>query len=75
MHEFISDHALMTINTTLYKTLWEPPERVIRDTTKLTKEPLEKFYTAQDIDDNTSLEQACDPFHEELCKMPDRVAP
>ena len=43
--------------------------------TKLTKETLEKFNTAPDIDDNTSLEQACDQFHEELHKMLERVAP
>ena len=65
----------MTIDTTLKKTPWEPIERVIRDTSKLNKETLEKFYTAPDIDNNTSLEQACDWFHEELCKMLDRVAP
>ena len=65
----------MTIDTTPNKTPWEPTERVIRNTTRLTKETLEKFYTAPDIDDNTSLEQACDQFHEELCKMLDRAAP
>ena len=73
--EFISDHALVTIDTTLNKTPWEPTERVIRDTTRLSKETLEKFYTAPDIDDNTSLEQACYQFHKELCKMLDRAAP
>ena len=75
VHDFISDHALVTIDTTLNKTPWEPTERVIRDNTKLMKETLEKFYTAPDIDDNTSLEQACDRFHEELHKMLDRVSP
>ena len=60
VHEFMSDH---------------PTERVVRDTTTLTKETLEKFYTAPDIDDNMSLEQACDQFCEELCKMLDSVAP
>ena len=75
VHEFISDHALVIIDTTLNKMPWEPTERVIRDTTKLTKETLEKFSTAPDIDDNMSLEQACDWFHEELCKMLDRAAP
>ena len=64
VHEFISDHALVTIDTTLNKTPWEPTEWVIRDTTKLTKETLEKFYTAPDIDDNMSLEEACDQFCE-----------
>ena len=58
VHEFISYHVLVT--NTFNKTPWEPTERVIRDTSKLTKETLEKFYTAPDIDDNTSLEQACD---------------
>ena len=75
VHEFISDHALVTIDTTLNKTPWEPTERVIRGTTKLNKETLEKLYTAPDIDDNMSLEQACDHFHEEPCKMLERVAP
>ena len=75
VHEFISDHTLVTIDTTLNKTPWEPTERVIRDTTRLAKETLEKFYTAPDIDDNFSLEQACDQFHDELCKMLDREAP
>ena len=51
VHEFISDHALVTIDTTLNKTPWEPTERVIRDTTRLTKETLEMFYTVPDIDD------------------------
>ena len=73
--KFISDHALVTIDTTLNKTPWEPTERVIRDTTRLTKETQEKLYTTPDLDDNASLEQACDQFHEELCKMLDRVAP
>ena len=75
VYEFIPDHVLVTINTILNKTPWEPTERVIRDTTKLTKETLEKFCTASDTDDNTSLELACDQFHEELCKMLDKVAP
>ena len=74
VHEFISDHTLVTIDTTLNKTTWEPTERVIRDTTRMTKETLEKFYTAPDIDDNMSLEQACDQFHDEQCKMLDRIA-
>ena len=41
----------------------------------LTKVTLKKFYTAPDIDDSMSLEQACDQFHEELCKMLERAAP
>ena len=60
VHEFISDHALVTIGITFNKAPWEPTERVIRDTTKMTKETLEKLYTAPNIDDNMSLEQTCD---------------
>ena len=75
VHEFISDHALVTIDTTLNKTPWEATERVIRDTAKLTKETLEKFYTAPDIDDNMSLEQACDNFMKNYAKCLTRWHP
>ena len=69
------NHALITIDTTLNKALWEPTKKIIRDTTMLTKETLEKFYTAPVIDGNASLKQACDQFNEELHKMLDRAAP
>ena len=75
LHEFISDCALVTIDTTLNKTPWEPTENVIRDTTSLAKEILEKFYIALVIDRNASLKQACDQFNEKLHKMLDRAAP
>ena len=38
VHEFISDHALVTIDTTLNKASWEPTEKIVWDNTKLTKE-------------------------------------
>ena len=50
-------------------------KKIIRDTTRLTKETLEKFYTAPVIDGNSSLKQACDQFNEELHKMHNRAAP
>ena len=75
VHEFISDHALVITDTTHNKTQLEPTEKVIRDTTRLTKETLEKFYTAPVIDANTSLKQGCDQFNEELHKMLNRAAP
>ena len=75
VHGFISDHALVTIDTTLNKAPWEPTENIIRDTTRLTKEILEKYYTTPVIETNASLEQACDQFNEELNKMLNRAAP
>ena len=75
VHEFISDHALVTIDTTLNKAPWKPTEKIIRDTTKLTKETLEKLYTTPVIDGSASLKQACHQFNEELHKMLDRAAP
>ena len=63
VHEFISDHALVTIDTTLNKVPWEPTEKVIRDTTRLTKEVLEKYYTMSVLESNASLEQACYQFN------------
>ena len=74
VHKFISDHALVTIVTTLNKAPWEPTEKM-RDTTMLTKEILEEYYTTPVIESNTSLEQACDQFNEELPKMLNRAAP
>ena len=75
VHEFISDHALVTIDTSLNKVQWETTEKIIRDTTKLPKETLEKFYTAPVSDGNASLKQACDQFNEELHKMLNRAVP
>ena len=75
VHEFISNHALVTIDTTLNKAPWDPTENMIRDTTRLTKETLEKFYTAPVIDGNASLKQACDQFNEELHIMLNRAMP
>ena len=74
-HEFISDHALVTIDTTLNKAPWEPTEKITRDTTRLTKETLEKFYTTPVIDGNASLKQACDQSNEELYKMLNSATP
>ena len=34
VHEFISDHGLVTTGTTLNKAPWKPTENIIRDTTK-----------------------------------------
>ena len=42
IHEFISDHALVTIDTTLNKAPWKPTQKIIRDTTRLTKKTLER---------------------------------
>ena len=75
VHEFISDHAPVTVDTTLNKALWESTEKIIRDTTGLTMETLEKFFTAPVINGNASLKQAGDQFNEELHKMLDRAAP
>ena len=50
-------------------------QRIIRDTTKLTKETLEKFYTTPVIDGNAHLKHVCDKFNEELHKMLSRAAP
>ena len=60
VHEFISDHNLVTTDTTLKKAPWETTEKTIRDTTKLTKENLEQNYTPPVIDSNSSLKQAYD---------------
>ena len=75
VHEFISDHVLVTIDTTLNKALWEYTDKIIRDTTRLTEETLEKFYTTPVINGNAGLKQTCDQFNEELHKMLDRAAP
>ena len=50
-------------------------KKTIRDTTRLTKEILEKYYTKPVIENNASLEQACNQFNEELHKMLNRAAP
>ena len=73
-HELISDHVLVTFDTTLNKASWEPTENITRDMTRLTKETLEKFYTASVINGNASLKQACNQFNEELHKMLNRAA-
>ena len=75
VHEFISGHALVTIDTPLNKAPWEPTKKIIRDTTRLTQETLEKFYTAPVIDGNARLKQACSQCNEELHKMLNRAAP
>ena len=49
--------------------------KIIRDSTRLTKETLEKVYTTPVIDGNANLKQACDQFNEELHKMLDRAVP
>ena len=74
VHEFISDHALVSIDTTINIAPQEPTQKIIRETTKLTKETLERFYTAPVIDGNASLKQACDQFNEELHKILNRAA-
>ena len=75
VHESISDHTLVTVNTTFNKAPWEPTEKTIRDTTRLSKDILEKYYTSPVIENNISHEQACDKFNEELHKMLNRAAP
>ena len=75
VHEIISDHTLVTIDTTLNKAPWEPTEKAIRDITKLSKTILEKYYTTPVTENNASLEQASDQFNEELHKMLNRAAP
>ena len=74
LHEFISYHTLVTIDTTLNKAPWKPNEKTIRDTTRLNQEILGKYYTTQVIENNARLEQACDQFNEELHIMPDWAA-
>ena len=63
VHELISDHTLVTIDTTLKREPWETTEKTIRDTTKLTRENLEQNYTSPVINSNTSLKQACKQFN------------
>ena len=75
VHQFISDHTLVSIDTTLNKASWEPTEKIIRDTIRLTKETLEKFYTALVINGNVSLKKVSKQFNEDLHKMLDRAAP
>ena len=75
VNEFISDHSLVTIDTTLNKAPWEPTQKIIRDTTRLTKEILEKYYAIPVIESNASLEQACNQFNEKFHKMLNRAAP
>ena len=59
VHGFISDHILVTIDTTLKKAPWETTEKTIRDTTKLTKENLEQNNTPPVSDITASLKKAC----------------
>ena len=66
VQEFISDHTLVIIHTTLNTAPWKPTEKTIRDTSRLTKEILEKYYTIPVIENNASLQQACNQFNEEL---------
>ena len=75
VHEFICDHALVTIDTTLNTAPLEPTEKISRDTTRLIKELLGKFYSTPVIDGNASLKQACDQLNEELQKMFNKAAP
>ena len=72
---FISDHTLVTIDTTLKKAQLETTEKTIRDTTKLTRENLEQNNTPPVIDSNASHIQVCNQFNKELHKVFNRAAP
>ena len=74
LNNYISDHAVITIDTNISKE--EPPHtpKLIRDNSKLTKENMQSNFKEPTIEDHLGLGHAYDHFSIELQNMLDKTA-
>ena len=75
VNNYISDHAVITIDTNISKK--EPPltTKLIRDNPKLTKENMQSNFKEPTIEDHLGLGHAYDQFIKELQNMLHKTAP
>ena len=74
VENYISDHAIITINTNIIKR--KPPltTKLIKDKSKLTKENMQSNFKKPTIEDHLGLSHAYDQFTTALQNMVDNTA-
>ena len=75
VNNYISDHAIITIDTNISKKEPLLTTKLIRDNSKLTKENLQSNFKEPPIEDHLGLGHAYDQLTKELQNMLDKTAP
>ena len=75
VNNYMSDHVIITINTTISKKRPPLTTKLIRDNSKLTKENMQFSFKEPKIEDHLGLSHAYDQFTTELQNMLDNTDP
>ena len=75
VNNYMSDHAIITINTNISKKRPPLTTKLIRDNSKFTKENMQFNFKEPIIEDHLGLSHTYDQFTTELQKMLDNMVP
>ena len=74
-HGFISDHSMVSIGLSLKKSVLPIVRKEIRDSSKVMPQNFTENYIMPSNSPNTTLDEGCYLFEEDLLKAPNQMAP
>ena len=73
LHGFISDHCMVSVDIKINKQKYPIETKKIRDRTKISRPYLAQNFTAQQFNEDTTIDEASSQFNMELLKALDAI--